>query len=183
MHWLFARNTLQPFQLSHPLNVPSFASLSSHPPVREAEPLQKEAARGLHASAVAAPVLQPMASKRLQHVEPLRRRDVPQPLLSNLCSGGKMEIMSYGLDRSCSATGSCKETLIVSKKHAANHTNPLLITTIQKTQRSQSLNAGNAHMKIMTTSLAESKQRLMKDYSTEQRINHRRACAKPRVQQ
>jgi hypothetical protein len=66
-----------------------------HPPVREAEPFQQEAARGLHASAVAAPVLQPMAGKRLQQVQPLRCRDVPQPLLSNLCRGYSNNAMSF----------------------------------------------------------------------------------------
>jgi hypothetical protein len=61
----------------------------AHPPtpVREAEPLEQEAACCGHAAIVGAPRLQAVAHKVLQQGEALRGRNVPQPALGDLCVG------------------------------------------------------------------------------------------------
>jgi hypothetical protein len=56
------------------------------PPVREAQPLEKEPAGRLHPAVVTAPVLEAVAAELPQVVEALPRADVPHALLPDLCS-------------------------------------------------------------------------------------------------
>ena len=53
-------------------------------PVEEAEPLQQEAAGRCHPALVGAPLLQAIVGEAPEHVESLRGRDVPVPLLLDL---------------------------------------------------------------------------------------------------
>ena len=60
-------------------------------PVQEGEPLEQEFAHVCDALAVGAPVLEAVVGEALEHVEALRRRDVPVALLLDLAEDPRLD--------------------------------------------------------------------------------------------
>lgn len=71
-----------------------------HTPAEEGQPLKEETPGRLDAFAVGAPVLQAPGAVVLQHVQALAGRDVPVPLLFDLCEDPRLNQRRPG-DHAC----------------------------------------------------------------------------------